>query len=111
MNGAVRRQQLERLAKQMQPQPHRLGEQRQSRHDRGGWLLQQAAEQAAQTIGVALHDGGGGTGRASQVDQNAGEFDQDEAFPARSPRPPGLVHRPVPVAELDHRPDHARIRR
>ena len=101
--------QVEGVANEPQPLPHRLGDQRQAGNDRGRRLQQQRLEQAAQAVGIALHQRGVGIARTQDSAERRIEFDQHEPRRRDSGLDQRLRNRPGPGAELDDRPVAIRI--
>src|SRR5262249_34493414 len=87
----------------------RLGEQRQPRHDRRRRLLQQAAEEPLEAIGIAVDDHRAGKARLQQPAEGRIELDQHQPRRIDPLRHQRLGHWPSAGPQLDDRPGHIRI--
>src|SRR5712671_4370615 len=101
--------QAEGLLQQAKPHLERLGEQRQTRHHRGGGLAQNRRQQRAQPVGVALDDGCLRIALAQQTAEGRVELDQHEASRINPARHQRLGHWPSAGSELDDRTIRMRI--
>jgi hypothetical protein len=92
----ARQHEVEGVANEPQPHPDRLGDQRQAGDNGGGGLQQQRFEQAAQAVGVALHQCGVGIARAQNSAERRIEFDQHKAGGRDASLDQRFGHRPGP---------------